>query len=158
MNPAAPQQRPRPLTGRHALVTGGASGIGRAIAVAFVDAGADVTILDRDVTAKAVAGDIGASAVIADLSDLDIIGGLDLDVDIVVNNAGLQHVAPLESFPPEKFSYILRVMLEAPFRIIGAALPHMYERGWCRIVNISSVHGLRGSPNKTATVWPKYGS
>jgi 3-hydroxybutyrate dehydrogenase len=87
--------------------------------------------------------------VVADLSDLDAISDLDLDVDIVVNNAALQHVAPLESFPPEKFSFILRVMLEAPFRLIAGALPHMYERGWGRIVNVSSVHGLRASAGQT---------
>lgn len=138
-------------------MTGGASGIGRAIAFAFAEAGAAVTILDRDIAAKAVADQIGASAVIADLSDLDAIEGIDLDVDIVVNNAGVQHVAPLESFPPETFSFIVRLMLEAPFRIIRGALPHMYERGWGRIVNISSVHGLRASAYKGAYVSAKHG-
>jgi 3-hydroxybutyrate dehydrogenase len=139
-------------------VTGGASGIGRAIALAFADAGADVTILDRDADgAKTVADQIGGVAVVADLSDLDAIEDLDLEVDIVVNNAGLQHIAPLESFPPERFSLILRVMLEAPFRIIAGALPHMYERGWGRIVNISSVHGLRASAYKSAYVTAKHG-
>jgi 3-hydroxybutyrate dehydrogenase len=153
----APQQILPPLAGRRALVTGGASGIGRAIAVAFADAGAGVTILDRDVAAKAVADEIGGLAVVADLSDLDAIADLDFDVDIVVNNAGVQHIAPLESFPPEKFSFILRVMLEAPFRIIGGALPHMYERGWGRIINVSSVHGLRASAYKSAYVSAKHG-
>ena len=116
-----------------------------------------VTILDRDVAAKAVADEIGALAVVADLSDLDAIADLDLNVDIVLNNAGLQHVAPLESFPPERFSFILRVMLKAPFRIIGGALPHMCERGWGRIVNVSSVHGLRASAYKSAYVSAKHG-
>ena len=153
----SPAQDPRPLAGRRALVTGGASGIGRAIAIALAEAGAGVMILDRNVTAKAVADEIGALALIADLSDLDAISELDLDVDIVVNNAGLQHVAPLESFPPEKFSFILRVILEAPFRIIRGALPHMYERGWGRIVNVSSVHGLRASAYKSAYVSAKHG-
>jgi 3-hydroxybutyrate dehydrogenase len=138
------------------LVTGGASGIGKAIAASFAEAGASVTILDRDVAAKAVADEIGGLAVITDLSDLDAIADLDLDVDIVVNNAGVQHVAPLESFPPEKFSFILRVMLEAPFRIIRGALPHMYERGWGRIINVSSVHGLRASAYKSAYVSAKH--
>src|SRR5665811_2152076 len=153
----APQQILPPLAGRRALVTGGASGIGRAIAVAFADAGAAVTILDRDVAAKAVADEIGGLAVVADLSDLDAIADLDFDVDIVVNNAGVQHVAPLESYPPERFSFILRVMLEAPFRIIQGALPHMYERGWGRIINVSSVHGLRASAYKSAYVSAKHG-
>jgi 3-hydroxybutyrate dehydrogenase len=148
----------RPLAGRRALVTGGASGIGAAIAVAFAAAGAQVIVLDRDPDpAKAVADQIGGLAVVADLSDLDAIADLDLDVDVVVNNAGIQHVAPLESFPPEKFSLILRVMLEAPFRIIAGALPHMYERGWGRIINVSSVHGLRASAYKSAYVSAKHG-
>jgi len=146
------------MAGRRALVTGGASGIGRAIAVAFAQAGARVTILDRDAdAAKTVADEIRGLAVVADLSDLDAIADLDLDVDVVVNNAGLQHVAPLESFPPERFSLILRVMLEAPFRIIRGALPHMYEGGWGRIINVSSVHGLRASAYKSAYVSAKHG-
>jgi 3-hydroxybutyrate dehydrogenase len=158
MTSAACQDDPRPLAGRRALVTGGGSGIGRAIAVAFAAAGADVTVLDRDAeAAKAAASEVGGLAVVADLSDLDAIAELDLDVDIVVNNAGLQHVAPLESFPAERFSLILRVMLEAPFRIVQGALPHMYQRGWGRIINVSSVHGLRASAYKSAYVSAKHG-
>ena len=126
--------------------------------MAFAGAGASVTILDRDSDAgEAVAKEVGGLAVTADLSDLDVIADLDLDMDIVVNNAGLQHVAPLESFPPEKFSFILRVMLEAPFRIISGALPHMYAQGWGRIINVSSVHGLRASAYKSAYVSAKHG-
>ena len=158
MTSAAVPDDSRPLAGRRALVTGGASGIGRAIAVAFAEAGAGVNILDLDAdAAKTVADEIGGFAVVADLSDLDAIADLDLDVDIVVNNAGVQHIAPLESFPPERFSFILRVMLEAPFRIIQGALPTMYERGWGRIVNVSSVHGLRASAYKSAYVSAKHG-
>ena len=158
MTSATLQPDPRSLAGRRALVTGGASGIGRSIAVAFAEAGACVTVLDRDVEgAKTVADEIGGLAVVADLADLDAIADLDLEVDIVVNNAGVQHIAPLESFPVERFSYILRVMLEAPFRIIQGALPHMYEHGWGRIVNVSSVHGLRASAYKSAYVSAKHG-
>ena len=94
---------------------------------------------------------------VADLSDLDAITGLDLDVDIVVNNAGVQHVAPLESFPPEDFSFMLKVMLEAPFRIIRGALAHMYEQQWGRVINVSSVHGLRASAYKSASLpWRRW--
>jgi len=158
LQPDPLQPDPRPLAGRRALVTGGASGIGRSIAVAFAQAGACVTVLDRDVeAAKTVADEIGGLAVVADLADFDAIADLDLEVDIVVNNAGVQHIAPLESFPVERFSYILRVMLEAPFRIIQGALPHMYEHGWGRIVNVSSVHGLRASAYKSAYVSAKHG-
>ncbi len=146
------------LTGRRALVTGGASGIGRACAVRLAAAGAEVLVADRDAEgAKAVAELVGGTPVAIDLSDLDAIDALDLDVDVLVNNAGLQHVAPLHEFPVDRFSYILRLMLEAPFRLVRGALPHMYEQGWGRIVNISSVHGLRASPFKSAYVTAKHG-
>lgn len=157
MKSATEQDDPRSLVGRRALVTGGASGIGHAVAVALAAAGAEVTILDRDSNAKSVADEIGGRAVVADLSELDAIAGLDLDVDILVNCAGVQHVAPLESFPPEKFSFILRLMLEAPFRLIQGSLPHMYAQGWGRIINISSAHGLRASAYKSAYVTAKHG-
>ena len=75
----------------------------------------------------------------------------------LVNNAGLQHVSPIEDFPPERFSLILRVMLDAPFPLVRAALPHMYAQGWGRVVNVSSVHGLRASPHKSAYVAAKHG-
>ena len=146
------------LSGRRALVTGGASGIGRACVVRLAAAGADVVVLDRDAeAAKEVAASVGGTAVVADLSDLDAIDALDLDVDVLVNNAGLQHVAPVHEFPVERFSYILRLMLEAPFRLARGALPHMYERGWGRVVNISSIHGLRASAYKSAYVTAKHG-
>ena len=107
--------------------------------------------------AKTVAEEVGGHAVAVDLSDLDAVGALDLDVDVLVNNAGLQHVAPLHEFPVDRFSFILRLMLEAPLRLVRGALPHMYERGWGRIVNISSVHGLRASAYKSAYVTAKHG-
>src|SRR3954470_18963809 len=147
-----------PLSGRRALVTGGASGIGRACAVRLSAAGASVVVLDRDAdAAQAVAREVGGSAVALDLTDLDAIDALDLDVDVLVNNAGLQHVAPLHEFPVDRFSYILRLMLEAPFRLVRGALPPMYERGWGRVVNISSIHGLRASAYKSAYVTAKHG-
>jgi 3-hydroxybutyrate dehydrogenase len=134
------------LSGRTALVTGGGSGIGRACAIRLAAAGATVQVVDRNVeAAKAVATQIGGRA-----------EGVDADVDIVVNNAGLQHVSPVQDFPAERFAYIQRVMVEAPFLLIGRALPHMYERGWGRVINISSVHGLRASPYKSAYVAAKH--
>ncbi|HEV7898442.1 MAG TPA: 3-hydroxybutyrate dehydrogenase [Planosporangium sp.] len=146
------------LTGRTALVTGAASGIGRACAVRLAQAGAAVTLLDRDETALAdVAGQTGGRAVTVDLSDLDAIDRLGIGCDILVNNAGFQHVAAIEEFPPEVFSTILRLMVEAPFRLIRACLPGMYAGGWGRIVNISSVHGVRASPFKSAYVTAKHG-
>jgi 3-hydroxybutyrate dehydrogenase len=147
-----------PLTGRRAMVTGGASGIGRSCAVRLAAAGAAVVVVDRDAAAaQAVADQVGGTAVALDLTDLDAIDRLDLDVDVLVNNAGLQHVAPLHEFPVDRFSSILRLMVEAPFRLVRGALPGMYARGWGRVVNVSSVHGLRASPYKVAYVTAKHG-
>ncbi len=146
------------LTGRSALVTGAASGIGRACAERLARAGAAVTVLDLNGEgARKVAGEIGGEALQADLSDYEVLDALKVEADVVVNNAGLQHVAAMEDFPPERFSMILRVMLEAPFRIVRKALPGMYEKGWGRVVNISSVHGLRASPFKAAYISAKHG-
>ncbi|MBM0202778.1 3-hydroxybutyrate dehydrogenase [Micromonospora sp. NPDC051227] len=145
------------LSGRTALVTGGGGGIGRACALRLGAAGAKVIVVDRNLeAAKAVAAEAGGRAEGVDLSDAAAVDSLDVDVDIVVNNAGLQHVAPLQDFPVERFEYIQRVMVEAPFLLIRRALPHMYARGWGRIVNISSVHGLRASPYKAAYVSAKH--
>jgi 3-hydroxybutyrate dehydrogenase len=107
--------------------------------------------------AKEVAEEIGGESIQADLSDYEVLDELNIEADIVVNNAGLQHVAAIEEFPPERFSLMLRIMLEAPFRIVRAALPKMYEKGWGRVINISSVHGLRASPYKSAYVSAKHG-
>ena len=146
------------LGGRTAVVTGGGSGIGRACALRLAKEGAAVVVLDRDGTAAAkVAMEIGGARAIAlDLTDLDAIDGLDIDADIVVNNAGIQHVAPIEDFPPETFSLMMRLMVEAPFRLVRRSLPGMYGRGWGRIVNISSVHGVRASEFKVAYVTAKH--
>jgi 3-hydroxybutyrate dehydrogenase len=146
------------LSGRTALVTGGGSGIGRACAEQLADRGAKVVVLDRDEAgAAAVAEAVGGTSVVADLSDPGVVDGLGLDADVLVNNAGLQHVAAVEDFDPERFALIHRVMLEAPFRLARVLLPRMYERGWGRIVNISSVHGHRASPYKAAYVSAKHG-
>ncbi len=145
------------LKGRGALVTGAASGIGRACAVALADAGAFVYVVDlAEEAAERVAEEIGGAPCVADLSDPKAIDGLPADVDIVVNNAGLQHIAPLHQFPPDRFVLIQKIMVEAPFRIIRRTLPHMYARGWGRIVNLSSVHGLRASAFKGAYVAAKH--
>ncbi|MDQ3912543.1 MAG: 3-hydroxybutyrate dehydrogenase [Actinomycetota bacterium] len=146
------------LTERSALVTGAASGIGRACAERLSRAGATVTVLDLDGdAARGVAESIGGEALQADLSDYGVLDGLEVDADIVINNAGLQHVAPVEEFPPERFSMMIRIMLEAPFRIVRKALPGMYEGGWGRIINISSIHGHVASPYKSAYICAKHG-
>ena len=146
------------LAGRLAVVTGGGSGIGEACATRLAAAGASVLVADiNSAAATAVAGRLGGRAAEVDLAaDFDA-AALAGQADILVNCAGLQHVAPVEEFPPETFRLLLAVMLEAPFRLVRAALPHMYARGFGRIVNISSVHGLRASPYKSAYVAAKHG-
>ncbi|MBN9141741.1 MAG: 3-hydroxybutyrate dehydrogenase [Micrococcales bacterium] len=145
------------LDGRRALVTGGASGIGAATARALAGAGATVVIADLDGdAASALAGELGGEAWAIDLSDTRTLDTLRLDVDILVNNAGIQRVAPIVDFDPDAFRLIQRLMVEAPFLLIRAALPRMYERGWGRVVNISSVHGLRASAFKSAYVAAKH--
>ena len=143
------------MENRRALVTGAASGIGAACARRLAADGVHVVAVDFDPVGLETLE--GVETVVADLSDLDRLSELPADVDILVNNAGVQQVAPIEQFPPERFSYILRLMLESPFRLIRQTLHHMYGAGWGRVVNISSVHGLRASPFKAAYVAAKHG-
>ncbi|MBP8535379.1 3-hydroxybutyrate dehydrogenase [Streptomyces sp. MK37H] len=151
------------LSGRTALVTGAAGGIGRACTLRLAAAGARVRAVDLDTggltdlvaAASGMPGPVEAHPL--DLTDLDAAERAASGTDILVNNAGLQLVRPIEDFPPEVFSRVLTVMLEAPFRLVRGALPHMYAQGWGRIVNISSVHGLRASPYKSAYVAAKHG-
>lgn len=146
------------LRGRRALVTGGASGIGAACARRLAADGAVVVVADLDgEAATRVADAIGGEAWQVDLADTAALGDLTLEVDVLVNNAGIQTVSPLTEFDPARFSFMLRLMLESPFLLIRAALPHMYQRGWGRIVNISSVHGVRASAYKSAYVAAKHG-
>ncbi|MFB8404493.1 3-hydroxybutyrate dehydrogenase [Streptomyces sp. NPDC055912] len=151
------------LTGRTALVTGAAGGIGRACALRLAASGARVRAVDRAAegleTLAAEAAELPGSLEprLLDLTDLDAAEAAADGADILVNNAGLQLVRPIEEFPPDVFHTVLTVMLEAPFRLIRGALPHMYAQGWGRIVNISSVHGLRASAFKSAYVAAKHG-
>lgn len=137
-----------------ALVTGAASGIGAACVRRLVGDGIDVVAVDMDAAGLET---LQARTIVADLADLDRLDELPKDIDILVNSAGVQQVAPVEQFPPDRFGYILRLMLESPFRLIRQSLPHMYRRGWGRVINISSVHGLRASPFKAAYVAAKHG-
>jgi len=150
------------LAGRTALVTGAASGIGRAVALRLAEGGAHVLVLDLDEAgARKVASETRGDHLVADLSDagsIDALGlGTDVHADILVNNAGVQHVAAVQDFDPERFAFIQRLMVEAPFRLARALLPGMYERGWGRMVHVSSVHGHRASPYKSAYVAAKHG-
>ena len=146
------------LTGRRAIVTGAASGIGAAIARRLAASGAKVVVCDRDGdAASTVAEEIDGETWVVDLADTDALADIDLDVDILVNNAGIQHVAPIEDFPPEMFATIHRLMLHAPLLLTRAGLPRMYARGWGRVVHVSSAHGLRASVYKAAYVSAKHG-
>ena len=149
---------PLDLTGRTALVTGAASGIGAACVSRLTAAGAAVYAVDRDGAGlERFSGCPGVTRLAVDLSDLDAVDGLPADVDVLVNNAGIQHVSPIAEFPTEMWDLILRLMLTSPFRLIRRVLPHMYAGHWGRIVNVSSVHGLRASPFKAAYVSAKHG-
>jgi 3-hydroxybutyrate dehydrogenase len=145
------------LEGRRALVTGGASGIGAACARELAARGAYVTVADLDGDgAKAVAEEVGGEAWAVDLSDTRALDTLELEADVLVNNAGIQRVSPIQDFAPDDFRLVHRIMVEAPFLLVRAALPGMYARGWGRVVNISSVHGLVASPFKSAYVSAKH--
>jgi 3-hydroxybutyrate dehydrogenase len=154
------------MKGRAAIVTGAASGIGRAIATDLAAAGARVLFADVDVReGEQIAAEFPTGAFqradVASRSDCDALvaraardfGG----VDVLVNNAGLQHVAPVEEFPVDTWERLVRIMLFGAFYLTRAALPHMYAQGWGRIVNIASVHGLVASPYKSAYIAAKHG-
>ena len=120
--------------------------------------GATVTVADLDGDRAAeVAAEIGGVAWQVDLLRATELDDLVLDTDVLVNNAGIQRVAPIEQFPPEDFRRIQTLMVQVPFLLIRAALPGMYARGFGRVVNISSVHGLVASPFKSAYVVAKHG-
>ena len=154
------------LAGRVALVTGGASGIGAAIARELADQGALVAVVDLDgPAADAAAGELtGAMGFRCDVSDPSACQSIaaavrrDLGpVAILVNDAGLQHVSPIERFPVDRWRYLIEVMLIAPFVLTKAVLPDMYARRWGRIINLGSIHSLVASPNKSAYVAAKHG-
>ncbi|MEC3957556.1 3-hydroxybutyrate dehydrogenase [Nocardia sp. CDC153] len=145
------------LAGRTALVTGGASGIGAACARELAARGAEVTVADIDGEgAEKVAAEFGGRTWQVDLSEVTALEDLRLETDILVNNAGVQTVSPITEFAPERFRFMLALMVEAPFLLTRAALPHMYKQGFGRIINLSSVHGLRASAFKAAYVTAKH--
>lgn len=146
------------LTGKTVVVTGAGSGIGAACAEVFATAGAHVVLVDRDRAAiEALAKAVRGTAVELDLSSVDAVEALGLTGDVLINNAGFQHIAPVAEFPVDTFQTMLTVMLTAPFVMARSMMPGMYDRGWGRIINISSIHGLRASPFKSAYVAAKHG-
>ncbi len=159
------------LAGKKALVTGSTSGIGLAMATALASAGADVFLngfgdpasietIKNDLKAKSIGVDYFA----ADMSKPDEIMAMMANIesqhgglDILINNAGIQHVSPIDSFDPKLWDAILAINLSSAFHTIRAALPGMKKRGFGRIVNIASVHGLVASTNKCAYIAAKHG-
>ncbi|MCI9888801.1 SDR family NAD(P)-dependent oxidoreductase [Micrococcales bacterium 31B] len=141
---------------RRALVTGGAAGIGFACAERLAATGVRVTIADLRGADEAAARLDGADAWQVDLTEVTALEGLALEYDILVNNAGMQNVAPVQEFDPAAWRRMHQLMVEAPFLLIRACLPHMYARGFGRIINVSSVHGLRASAFKSAYVSAKH--
>jgi 3-hydroxybutyrate dehydrogenase len=156
------------LAGRTAIVTGSNSGIGLGIATELARAGADVVLnsfTDRPedhALADRLAAEHGVRVryIRADMSKGDDCRALIAAAggcDILVNNAGIQHVAPIEAFPVEKWDAIIAINLSAAFHCTAAALPGMRAKGWGRIINIASAHGLTASPYKSAYVAAKHG-
>src|SRR5919198_2340195 len=154
------------FSGRSALVTGAASGIGRAVAEELTAHGACVLVADLNPeqgqqVASSLPRAVFQQADVASRDDCKALvaraerewGG----VDILVNNAGLQHVSPIEDFPEDRWEHLIRVMLIGSFLLTRYAIPRMYQRGWGRIVNISSIHGLISSPYKSAYTAAKHG-
>lgn len=149
------------------LVTGAGSGIGAGIAGVLAQAGHSIIVTDLNPEAAAtVARDItdcGGQAVarrldVSDESSVDaLLESLDAPVDVLINNAGLQHVSRLEDFPMDKWDQLIQVMLVGVARLTRALLPGMRERGFGRIVNIGSIHSLVASPYKSAYVAAKHG-
>ncbi|MFL6592442.1 MAG: 3-hydroxybutyrate dehydrogenase [Luteimonas sp.] len=155
------------MSTRCILVTGAGSGIGAGIAAELATAGHHlvVTDVDRD-AADIVATDIrrhggSAESLVLDVTSGDSVAAaleaVSRPIDVLVNNAGLQHVAPLEEFPMEKWDFLVQVMLVGVARLTRAVLPAMRERGFGRIVNIGSIHSLVASPYKSAYVAAKHG-
>ncbi|MFQ3664082.1 MAG: 3-hydroxybutyrate dehydrogenase [Chloroflexaceae bacterium] len=153
------------MTERVAIVTGGASGIGRAVAEKLAGASYRVAVVDLpNSEGQQVAESIGGLFIGADLSrreDCRRVVDQTLAhfgrVDVLVNNAGYQHIAPIEEFPEDRWDNMLAVMLTAPFLLTRYVWPGMKERGWGRIINIGSLHSLFASPFKSAYISAKHG-
>lgn len=146
------------LTGKKVLITGAGSGIGKACAIAFAQEGADVMAVDMNVASlKELETDHGIKYTVADLTSPEKYFPNNLNVDVLINNAGIQHVSPIEDFPMEKADLMLDLMLRTPFYLIQKALPHMYKNKWGRIIGISSIHGHIASPFKSVYTMTKHG-
>lgn len=147
----------RSMEEKKVLVTGGASGIGLACVKAFAEKGATVIVCDiNEDNAQRVANEVGGEVWAVDLADTLSLDNVSLDIDVLISNAGVQKVAPIEEFDPDYWRFMHRLMVEAPFLLTRAALPGMYKRGFGRIIHISSIHGHCASPYKSAYVTAKH--
>ena len=153
------------LSGRVAVITGAGGAIGGAIADALAADGARIVIADLDRAAgeRTAARLPNARATIADVADRESCRRLvaetveqDGSLDILINNAGLQFVAPLDEYPEDKFDLLMKVMVYGPFWLTRDAFPAMKARGWGRIVNMGSIHSVIASPNKSAYTAAKH--
>ena len=156
------------LKGKTAVVTGSNSGIGLGIAREMAAAGADVVLnsFTNDDADHKLAADMAAEfGVDVRYIQADMSKGADCRAliekagacDILINNAGIQHVAPIPEFPAEKWDAIIAINLSSAFHCTAAALPEMQKKGWGRVINIASAHGLTASPYKSAYVAAKHG-
>ena len=160
------------LQNRTALITGSTSGIGLAIARAFAAQGANVVIngfgnpdeIEQERARLEAEFKVRAHYSGADMSKPDQITAMVVEavgrfgaVDLLVNNAGVQHVSPVESFPPERWEQIIAINLSSAFYTTRAAVPGMKAKGWGRIINTASAHSLVASPFKSAYVAAKHG-
>jgi len=150
------------LSGKRALVTGSTSGIGLGIARALHDAGAEVVLngFGDEAVIAALCAELDARHVAADLTrreGVETLMGAAGPVDVLVNNAGMQFVAPVDEFPVEKWDQIIALNLTAAFDACRLAIPHMKAQNWGRIINIASAHSLTASPFKAAYVAAKHG-
>ena len=160
------------LKGKTALVTGSTSGIGQGIAQALAARGANIILngfgdaAEIEALRSRIASEHGVTVryQAADMASAEAIAAMMKDalaefgaVDVLVNNAGIQHVAPVEDFPLDKWNAILAINLSAAFHTVRSAVPGMKARNWGRIINIASAHALVASPFKSAYVAAKHG-
>lgn len=160
------------LKGKTAIVTGSTSGIGLAMARALAAEGAAVVIngfgeADAIETARAELSAASGAAALYDAADMtkpaeiaamvDRAMGATGGVDIAINNAGIQHVAPIADFPADRYDAVIAIIMSSAWHLARAALPHMRAKGWGRVISTGSAHSLVASPNKSAYIMAKHG-